>query len=613
MKKSLLLLLVAMMLPMLMGAMDLAENQRLLGHYTTDDLSTTGWGKTGAKGVLSVAIELNADELALYQGSKIVALRVGLAKTAPVTRVFIVPVDGNGNCGEFAEWSCDVSEVGWNLIELATPYDLNLPADYSLRIGFDYEQKTSVTKPLSVVNIGTIYPALFYRDGNWTTNNLNGNLSLQCIVEGDSFLDYAIRMRGLSCKNKLKTGDDLPFLFQTCRLGDVEVPSGACTYEIAIDGNVAATMTNPEALNSSYITVNGTVNTAGLSAGLHTLKISAVSVNGEPLEIPASVSCNFATFEFGFSRQMRLVEQFTSTECTWCPLGSQNLQLLCDMRGDIAWVGVHQILSSYDPFQFAQADTIAQWQGGTSFPTGSFDRTQGVDQDNANNVATVLSYNNPSYGANYFNSFLNGSHFDDPAWATVYINSTYDAATRKAVITVNGDLVPGFEGVMGTDSKLTVYITEDSLVARQIDQGVMVNDYVHNGVLRKALGSATGVNLKKTGDTYKNEFTVDIPEAWNADNLNIVAFISRPLRRNAYNDIFVTNTNMRKLGEFDEPTVVIGDLTGDGILNVADVTALISIVLNGDAVDLDVADLSGDGIVNVADVTALITLVLNGQ
>ena len=54
-----------------------------------------------------------------------------------------------------------------------------------------------------------------------------------------------------------------------------------------------------------------------------------------------------------------------------------------------------------------------------------------------------------------------------------------------------------------------------------------------------------------------------------------------------------------------------GDINGDGLVNVADVTALIQIVLNSTPADLLVADLSGDGQVNVADVTALIQLVLN--
>ena len=54
-----------------------------------------------------------------------------------------------------------------------------------------------------------------------------------------------------------------------------------------------------------------------------------------------------------------------------------------------------------------------------------------------------------------------------------------------------------------------------------------------------------------------------------------------------------------------------GDINGDGLVNVADVSALIQIVLNSSPVNLSVADLSGDGQVNVADVTALIQLVLN--
>lgn len=54
-----------------------------------------------------------------------------------------------------------------------------------------------------------------------------------------------------------------------------------------------------------------------------------------------------------------------------------------------------------------------------------------------------------------------------------------------------------------------------------------------------------------------------------------------------------------------------GDLTGDGFVNVADVTTLISYILNSVPVSLDMADMNNDGQVNVADVTALIQIVLN--
>ena len=57
--------------------------------------------------------------------------------------------------------------------------------------------------------------------------------------------------------------------------------------------------------------------------------------------------------------------------------------------------------------------------------------------------------------------------------------------------------------------------------------------------------------------------------------------------------------------------VKLGDVNDDGFINVADVTALIQIVLNSTPVDLAVADINGDNQINVADVTALIQMVLN--
>ncbi|MBO4315240.1 MAG: S8 family serine peptidase [Prevotella sp.] len=63
---------------------------------------------------------------------------------------------------------------------------------------------------------------------------------------------------------------------------------------------------------------------------------------------------------------------------------------------------------------------------------------------------------------------------------------------------------------------------------------------------------------------------------------------------------------------------LIGDVTRDGVTNITDVTALISIVLDDDrsqpfiwpAYDHDAADVNGDGIINITDVTILVDIVL---
>ena len=618
MKKLLFLLSVALLLPLTMTATgparaDLQPNQMLLGHYTTDDLNTNGWKRSLLTGVLPIATDLTPEELAVFQGSEIVAFRIGLAQSTPVTRVFVIPIDGNGNLGTTTSWPCEVDAVGWNIVTLDSRYLINLPDNYSLRIGFDYEQ-TKTNKPISAVNIGTIYPSYILWNSTWSNCGLHntGNLSLQLICENDNFPVYVIRARNLQCDDMLQIGDDLSFSFQVCNYGTGQVPAGGCVFNVAIDGNIVTTVTNQMALTSSYIDMTFTLPTDDLTSGKHTLTVTPVTVNGEPIENPTILTKEFKSHTGGFPRQMRLVEQFTSTGCTWCPTGSRALQALCDMRGDIAWVGVHVLFGSVtDPFASSQNDSISSYEHNIGYPEGSFDRTAGIE--NAGEVCGVLSYSSANAGAQVFNNFLEGISNAGPSWASVNINSTFDEATRVATISINGDLVPNFEDFMGSDSKLTVYITEDNLVAAQIDQGNLINNYVHNNVLRLAPGGVRGVKLNKDGDTYKNVFTVNIPSSWNADKLNIVAFISRPLRANALTDLYVTNANKRKLGEFDVDEGLRGDANGDGNVNTTDITSLISALLtnNYDDINYDNADTSQDGILGINDVVVLINYLLN--
>lgn len=66
----------------------------------------------------------------------------------------------------------------------------------------------------------------------------------------------------------------------------------------------------------------------------------------------------------------------------------------------------------------------------------------------------------------------------------------------------------------------------------------------------------------------------------------------------------------------DGPTTTLkGDVNADGEVNVADVTALVNIILSGDSGsnDADAADVNADGEVNVSDVTALVAIILNSD
>ncbi|MBR5726677.1 MAG: leucine-rich repeat protein [Muribaculaceae bacterium] len=65
---------------------------------------------------------------------------------------------------------------------------------------------------------------------------------------------------------------------------------------------------------------------------------------------------------------------------------------------------------------------------------------------------------------------------------------------------------------------------------------------------------------------------------------------------------------------FQGADYIVGDVNGDGFVNISDVTSLINYLLSGDetGINLLAADVSADGYVNITDVTELINYLLTG-
>ncbi len=61
-----------------------------------------------------------------------------------------------------------------------------------------------------------------------------------------------------------------------------------------------------------------------------------------------------------------------------------------------------------------------------------------------------------------------------------------------------------------------------------------------------------------------------------------------------------------------EPTTLPGDITGDGIVNVGDITTIASMILDESLMN-DAADINNDGIVNVGDITTLVSMILGSN
>ena len=57
---------------------------------------------------------------------------------------------------------------------------------------------------------------------------------------------------------------------------------------------------------------------------------------------------------------------------------------------------------------------------------------------------------------------------------------------------------------------------------------------------------------------------------------------------------------------------MMGDLNGDGIINIIDVVSMVNGVLGGGFSDAEVtvSDFNGDGIVNIIDIVTLVNMIL---
>ena len=74
-------------------------------------------------------------------------------------------------------------------------------------------------------------------------------------------------------------------------------------------------------------------------------------------------------------------------------------------------------------------------------------------------------------------------------------------------------------------------------------------------------------------------------------------------------EVLESHTDIELPGEASTTTIV-GDVNGDGNVNVMDITALIDVIMNDDTSNPR-ADVNGDGEINVIDITALIDIIMN--
>ena len=122
--------------------------------------------------------------------------------------------------------------------------------------------------------------------------------------------------------------------------------------------------------------------------------------------------------------------------------------------------------------------------------------------------------------------------------------------------------------------KITVMAVEDGIVGYQNGKG---NSYVHNGVPRIALSDISGDEFTASAnDVAKLTFSAAIPSGCNLDNMRIVAYIQRPLGKDAdkasgdFGGYFIDNSAASYIDE-DRSLVLAGSSGTEDIIQGDDI------------------------------------------
>ena len=543
---------------------DLADNQRIMGFYTGDELGSKDYAMgLNANGTFKAGVMFTPELIGNFVGGQIVKARFAVWQNLGDTPFQVYEMDPDGTIASSPSAEGSVSAVSgtWNEVTLDKPVEIK--KNYSYILCYTYQQKTKQF-PLAVdgdVNPGAEdpngYGALIYGDlGEGTEawylmSTGAGNFMIQAIVEGGSFLPEDIAIKNLSVTKMAQKGQDINYSFSIKNTGD-NMPS-SYALSLALDGTEVETLNTPITLTNSYQTVNGKLALpSDLTSGQHKLSVTVTSINGKtPTEgtDDDALETSFACYTASMPRQMDLVENMTSVKCTYCPYGHNVLEALSEIRPNIAWVAVHASGMGPDKFVTDESDDISNFQC-SGYPSASFNRMY-IDDQNLNSYGTLavsIGYY-PEYAqqaAQQFDDMLDEFDAEMPSFASVDIATKLDGNNLN--IKVSGDAVEDFKQYVGDDAVVTVYLLEDGLVANQAGGS---KNYVHNHVLRDVVtDNVFGDPINWTSaTTYQNEFNVTLDSEWNSDNMQVVAFIGRPVTKNStIDDVWVNNTNMVKLG-----------------------------------------------------------------
>lgn len=504
---------------------------------------------------------MDASLLARFAGGKIVGMRYLIgAELGSSAKVQLYNCDKEGKPELFAEKEAaqKVSTYDsknkkyneeWNEVYFDKALNVS-DVVTGLFVGYTYKQKTTKSGgqfteacyPLAAgQGSGTVavYGDLGKGTAFYGLNTGGLVLCIQVIVEKEGGFADDLGMVGVATNPMLRPTDKLPLQFYVKNYGSSECK--AASFDITIDKNVVANVAIPEGATIGGETTgfNATLNLSELDIenGTHLLGVQVKTVNGEAASGYTDddvAATQFRTYTETASRQYNLLEHFTSSTCTYCPLGYDMLRALQKQRDDVAWVAIHGTMDENkpDPYEIADATKTIMAYSISGFPQANLNR---FPINNGGSLAVTIATDDPEGMATSIGNVFDQIDEIVPSQVRLDIETNFNRLNAISdgtlKITIKGTGVKG-AGKILEDAVLGLYITENGLVSGQLNQGKWITKYNHENVLR-VIGTENpwGDAITWDGDNFEKTYEVSISADYfeNSNNtFNAVAFVSLP-------------------------------------------------------------------------------------
>lgn len=590
---------------------DIADNQRYINYSYDESYVWPATFPADTQGAISLGTLFYSDAFKKYEGCKIVGARFYVNIPIGASKVGICHVKIENNTpyvGDIlASKEVPSTVAHWNYVWFDEPYKIDTKNFDGLLPYYDFTPSNmSADAGYPIASSGTYAGtcgALAYGDvdgkhdqSSWAWQPIylgtdGSNLMIQLIIEKEdgNFILHDLVMDKIAMspfvKNDTKTGvaftchNDGRDNITNVKFG-IEVDGekmGTFTYDKTTAGDAFREITNADYSN---IPVGLPIN-KDWAIGEHEVTVYPVLVEGKEPEGDLTndkLTTKFKVYKDNFDRTKNLVEFYTCQMSKYTFFADAVLTKTAKARedDDLAIVSIHgdgqqvnedgSVETLTDVFTVPEANKLAYYStpsdGSAAFNRYFYDN----DVINAEKALTVnMAAQDPSDQDNVvgmLNTIIKESAAYYPSFSTVGIDSKLDDATGKLSIKVMGKLINQYQQLIGDDARLTVYLTEDKIIGKQNTGGSIAKPrFTHNYVLRKIVTGTLGDALQTNGNSYENDYEVELDDAWKSKNMHIIAFVSRPMKEtekdgktalaSAMNDLWVDNTNMVAVGDSD--------------------------------------------------------------